>query len=243
MLYASEREQLLDILWSLKTYQLIDCSGGALSLRCGEHILITTTGSAFRRWQLGPTDFIVLDADGGVVERSDRLGPAGTPIHLALYHLFPACGAVIHAHSPYSLAFAARGRTIPSETNLLDTLGEVPCLVADDRTVKSEVREAGVAVEVPAGVVQRPDVYAINTRYLIPQLANVLLHRRDELGRHGLTFTVYRHGVFAFARSADEAFENLVRVETSARTHILARVIDRAGLDERVGQPTADRGE
>lgn len=226
MLYVEQREKLLEVLSELKTQDLIDCVGGALSMRCSDHhMIITTTGSAFKRWNIDRRDFIVLDWNGNIVESSERLGPSGTPVHLEIYKTFPESQSIVHTHSPYSLVFAALKMPVPSSINAMDTLGEIPCLYADDYTIKQEFKKNPVSLQVPEGMAQRPEVYAINTLHLIPQMKEKLLPRQAELSRHGLAFTVYKHGIYVFARSADEAFENLVRIETSARTHIFSQLV------------------
>lgn len=225
MLYKPQREKLLSVLEDLKTYRLIDPSGGDLSLRCSdEHIIISPTGAAFRRWHIASEDWVVLDLKGNVIERGQYLGPGETPVALALYNLFPECHAYIHSHTKYSLAFASVGMSIPSTTNLMDTLGEIPCLRADDRVIKQSIKEQA-PINIPPGMVQRPDVAAIFLFHIIPQIKESMLPRRDELHKHGLAFTVYKHGVFVFAHSIDEAFENLMRVETSACNYILTNFI------------------
>ncbi len=149
---------------------------------------------------------------------------------MAIYELFDQCGAIIHSHTPFSRAFAALGRAVPNCLNAADTLGAVPCLAANDAEVKSSYRADPTPFDMPEGMVQRPDVAVINVLHLIPQLKEEMSGRAEELRRHGLAFTVYRHGVFAFARNLDEAFDNLNRVESSARTAIhLATLM--GGLD------------
>ncbi len=49
--------------------------------------------------------------------------------------------------------------------------------------------------------------------------------RSQELKRHGLVFTVYKHGIFVLARNIDEAFDNLLRVEKNAQTQIFASML------------------
>jgi ribulose-5-phosphate 4-epimerase/fuculose-1-phosphate aldolase len=221
MLYINERTQALEILEELKRHNLIDCVGGAISMRCNEnHMIITTTGSAFKRWNITEDDFIVLNLKGDIIEASSRLGPSGTPLHLGIYESFPECKSIIHTHSQYSLAFASLGLSVPSSINATDVLGEVPCFICDDQSVKQQLAENPLNLQIPAGIVQRQDVFAINTMYLLPQLKEKLLPRRMELLRHGLAFTVYRHGIYVMAKNINEAFENLVRVETNARTYI-----------------------
>lgn len=231
MKYSEERTQLVNIIDELRRWDLLDCGGGAVSARLSSgDILMSTTGSAFRRWKVGPEDFVVLTSDGSIVEQTGGLGASGTPIHLAIYELFDRCGAIIHSHTAYSRAFAALGRSVPNCLNTLDTLGAVPCLAANDAEVKAAYRARPIPFDMPEGVVQRPDVAAVNVLHLIPELKQKMLARAGELNHHGLAFTLYRHGVFAFARNLDEAFDNLNRVESGARTAIhLATLM--GGLD------------
>ncbi len=231
MKYLEERSQLVSVIEDLIRRSMLDCAGGAVSLRLSSgDLLMSTTASAFRRWKVGVEDFIVLAPDGRIVEQTRGLGASGTPIHLAIYEQFPACGAVIHAHSPYSLAFASLGVSLPSCTNQLDTLGEVPCLAAADAAVKASYLANPIPFDMPEGIVQRADVAAVNVLHLVPQLVARLGPRRGELERHGLAFLVYRHGVFAFARLIDEAFDNLHRVEVGARTALYQATL-KSGMD------------
>ncbi len=226
MLFESERKQLLDVLEDLKRDHFIDAGGGALSLRCDDdRVLMTVTASAFRRWNIGPEDFTVVGLDGTLIEAGSALAASGAPIHLSIYSSFPKARAVLHTHSPYTLVFAALNAPVPSVTNGSDTLGEVPCLYCEDAEVKEAARRNASNTRVPSGIVQRPDVYAVNTNFLIPQLLDKFLQRADELERHGLAFTVYRHGIYLFARTVDETVENLARLEASARTAILSQAV------------------
>lgn len=219
MRYESERELIINTVRDMERWGMLDTNGGAVSVRADSgDILITVTGAPFTRWQIGPRDVIVLTLDGDIVERTGALGVSGTAIHLAIYQAFRRCGGIVHAHSPYSLAFASLGMSVPSVINQLDTLGEVPCLAADDTAVKADIATGRYTVDIPPGISQRADVAAINVHHLIPQLHAKLGSRADELTRHGLAFLLYRHGAFAFARGLYEAVDNLARVEASART-------------------------
>lgn len=78
MRHPAEREQLLTIIADLLRFQLLDPAGGAVSLRLSTgDILMSTTGSAFRRWNITPDDFILLTPDGGR-RRSPRPAPKET---------------------------------------------------------------------------------------------------------------------------------------------------------------------
>ena len=233
MLYEAERQLLVDTVNDMVRWGLIETTGGGLSVRTDNgDIIITATGSAFARWKITPRDMTVISSTGELRERTSGIAPVGALIHMAAYDMFPDCGAVVHAHNAYVLAFASLGMGIPSCVNQLDTLGEVPCLIADDTAVKGDVLrgESGAPlVQLPDGIAQRPEIAAVDTYQLIPQLREKLGSRAEELKRHGLACAVYRHGAFAFARGLTEAVENLARVEMSARTAVFQAIL-RGGL-------------
>lgn len=225
MLYTEERKYLLSVRDDLIKFRLLECTGGMLALRCGaDHLLFSVTGEAFRRWHVGLEDFIVTDYAGNVVEKHTHMAAAGFLIGLELFNRFPACNAVLHAHSEYSLAFAALDRTVPPAAHLMQTLGEVPCLRVEDERIKEEYLRQPYPVTVPAAMNHRPEIVAVNQQ-LIPQIKQRLGHRAHELERHGLAFTVYQHGIYVLARNMDEAFNNLARVEASARTYLYGSLI------------------
>lgn len=226
MRFEAERDLVCNAIARLKDWGLLDMTGGAVSVRTADGvILVTPSGTSFRAWQMVPSDVIALSPQGDIVDRSSRLAASGTQLHLAIYEMFPDVNAVVHCHAPYSLAFASLGLPVPSVTNQVDTLGEIPCLIADDAAVKKQVRSGRPTVPVPEGIVQRPDVNAVNVVELIPQLRDHLQPRADEITRHGLAFTIYRHGAVAMARSLYEATENLARVEVSARTALFQAIL------------------
>jgi ribulose-5-phosphate 4-epimerase/fuculose-1-phosphate aldolase len=228
--FEAERDLVCNAIARLKDWGLLDMTGGAVSVRAADGtILVTPSGTSFQAWQMVPSDVIALSPTGEIVDRSSRLAASGTQLHLAIYDTFSHVGAVVHCHAPYSLAFASLGVPVPSVTNQADTLGEIPCLVADDAAVKEQVRSGQLTMSVPEGIVQRPDVNAVNLTQLIPQLREHFLPRADEITRHGLAFTIYRHGAVAMARGLYEAGENLARVEVSARTALFQAIL-RGGI-------------
>jgi ribulose-5-phosphate 4-epimerase/fuculose-1-phosphate aldolase len=75
-------------------------SSGNLSVRDGERILMTGTGTSLGALQI--TDIAVLGADGTHLD-----GPKPSKevsLHLALYAKNPDHSAVVHVHSPYAVA-------------------------------------------------------------------------------------------------------------------------------------------
>jgi methylthioribulose-1-phosphate dehydratase len=84
-------------------------TAGNLSLRVpdgGDHALITASGRS--KGRLSPVDAVeVRLSDGQPVDPGGLRASAETPIHAALLRLFDDCGAVAHAHPPYSTVVAS----------------------------------------------------------------------------------------------------------------------------------------
>ena len=73
-------------------------------------VVIKPSGVDYAAMQ--PTDMVVTDLDGNMVE--GKLNPStDLPTHLELYKAFEAIGGVAHTHSPHATAFAQAGRDIP----------------------------------------------------------------------------------------------------------------------------------
>lgn len=78
---------------------------GNLSARCGDMVVITSSGVA--NGYLTENDFAVVDFDGNVIEgekpSSERM------LHIEFYKKRPEMNYVMHVHSPYLTAFASAG--------------------------------------------------------------------------------------------------------------------------------------
>lgn len=78
---------------------------GNLSARCGDMVVITSSGVA--NGYLTENDFAVVDFDGNAIEgkkpSSERM------LHIEFYKKRPEMNYVMHAHSPYLTAFASAG--------------------------------------------------------------------------------------------------------------------------------------
>ncbi|WP_410631214.1 class II aldolase/adducin family protein [Amycolatopsis sp. cmx-4-83] len=217
--HEAERHHIIRSVSDMTRWGTLDPAGGSVSVRAGSgNIVSTTASSAFVRWDITARNLMVYSPEGSIVERATDLAPPDAPLHMAIYREFPNCNAIVHSHAPYSLAFASLGLGVPSCTNKLDTMGEVPCFTSDDPAVKEDVLTGRVDIEVAECMGSRPDVIAGYLLTVNPQMLEHFGPRAGELDRHGLGFVVYRHGVFVFARHLDEAVENLTRIEVSART-------------------------
>jgi ribulose-5-phosphate 4-epimerase/fuculose-1-phosphate aldolase len=82
----------------------LTCStGGNISARSGDIILISKTDTSFSR--LRPEDIIACDLFGNPLEDGKPSKEVG--FHAAVYQQSAALGAVVHLHSPYSIALGA----------------------------------------------------------------------------------------------------------------------------------------
>lgn len=78
---------------------------GNLSARCGDMVVITSSGVA--NGYLTENDFAVVDFDGNAIDgekpSSERM------LHIEFYKKRPEMNYVMHVHSPYLTAFASAG--------------------------------------------------------------------------------------------------------------------------------------
>lgn len=75
-------------------------ASGNLSVRRGDRVWITPTGSSLRG--LDPDSLACLDLEGGVV--GGEPPSKEYPFHLAIYRTRPETGAVVHLHAPHCTA-------------------------------------------------------------------------------------------------------------------------------------------
>lgn len=211
--------------------QLSDSTGFSISARIKgtDAILVDKSGTGFRHNQITPKDLILINEDGELLyadknSDNDRLAPVNVAIHLAGYRTTPARGC-IHWHDPWTIAFAAQGLSIKPYSLQSKLIGEVPCIKIDDRKLKAEYLAEKIKVEVPSGLHSRPDVY-----YVMEQVAvaaeRILKSRVAELDKHGLVVTHFEHGLFAWGRSVEKAFENGYRSVRNAQAQLFSKLVD-----------------
>lgn len=81
---------------------LVHAEGGNTSIRIGNEIWITQTGTVLGR--LTENDLTRLSLNGELL--SGGKPSKEWPMHLAFYHARPQAGAVIHIHPTYSIAYS-----------------------------------------------------------------------------------------------------------------------------------------
>jgi ribulose-5-phosphate 4-epimerase/fuculose-1-phosphate aldolase len=225
-------EEMQEIASQLYNWNWIDTTGGSMSIRLPQSsnlFALTPTHSGFRRWKLTEDGLVVLnyDLELSPTSTSRYYAHPSAIVHAFIFKEFPQVGSIIHAHSPYSLAFSVGCKPIIPVTLHSQILGEVPCLLSDADEWKnrstSTVNER--EHQITTGVVGY--TYAMDHfKKLLEVILGKFRPREQELKRHGLAFTVYKHGIFVMARTLSEAFDNLIRVERNAQVQFLSNKLN-----------------
>ena len=134
---ASLRRQVCDLHQDLVRYQLVVWTAGNVSARVPGADLFVIKPSGVDYDRLTPEAMIVCDLDGAVVD-GDLSPSSDTAAHAYVYRHLPDVGGVVHTHSTYASAWAARGEPVPCVlTAMADEFGaEIPvgpfALIGDD---------------------------------------------------------------------------------------------------------------
>ncbi|MFJ4046207.1 L-ribulose-5-phosphate 4-epimerase [Microbacterium sp. NPDC089987] len=100
----------------LVRYGLVVWTGGNVSGRVPGADLFVIKPSGVSYDDLAASNMILCDLDGNVIpgsEGSDRSPSSDTAAHAYVYRHMPEVGGVVHTHSTYAVAWAARGEEIP----------------------------------------------------------------------------------------------------------------------------------
>lgn len=130
MLYEKQRAAVAETALGLLTTGLIVNTSGNVSIRVGEHVVITPSGRDYK--SLTPRDIAVVDLKGKVID-GEMLPSSETPLHLSVYASNVEVGAIVHAHSIYATAISTILDSLPTiHYQMVDLGGAVP--VAPYRT-------------------------------------------------------------------------------------------------------------
>jgi L-ribulose-5-phosphate 4-epimerase len=131
------RTQVAALHAELVRYGLVVWTAGNVSARVPGHDLLVIKPSGVSYDDLTPESMIVCDLDGTVVE-GDLAPSSDTAAHAYVYRHMPHIGGVVHTHSTYACAWAARREPVPCVlTAMADEFGaEIPigpfALIGDD---------------------------------------------------------------------------------------------------------------
>ncbi|MEH3140770.1 MAG: L-ribulose-5-phosphate 4-epimerase [Mycobacterium kyogaense] len=134
---ADLRRQVCDLHRHLTQYELVIWTAGNVSARVPGRDLMVIKPSGADYDSMTPADMVVCDLYGTLVD--GELSPSSdTAAHAYVYRHMPHVGGVVHTHSTYATAWAARGEPIPCVLTMIadEFGGDIPvgpfALIGDD---------------------------------------------------------------------------------------------------------------
>ena len=134
---AQLRREVADLHAELPRWGLVVWTAGNVSARVPGRDLLVIKPSGVGYDELSPEAMVVTDLKGNLVE-GDRSPSSDTAAHAYVYEHMPEIGGVVHTHSTYATAWAARGEPIPCVLTMMadEFGGEIPmgpfALIGDD---------------------------------------------------------------------------------------------------------------
>lgn len=131
------REQLSGLHAELIRNQLVVWTAGNIAARVPGHDLMVIKPSGVPYDELTPEAMVVCDLHGTVVD-GDRAPSSDSAAAAYIFRTMPHVGGVVHTHSTYATAWAARGEAIPCVLTMMadEFGGEIPigpfALIGDD---------------------------------------------------------------------------------------------------------------
>jgi L-ribulose-5-phosphate 4-epimerase len=159
------RRQVCELHAELTRYGLVAWTAGNVSGRVPGTDLFVIKPSGLSYDLLTPDGMIMCDLDGNKIQ-GDLAPSSDTAAHAYVYRAMPHVGGVVHTHSPYASAWAARAEPIPCVlTAMADEFGgEVPvgpfALIGNDdigQGIVATLRES----RSPTVLMQNHGVFAI----------------------------------------------------------------------------------
>ncbi|RNM16608.1 L-ribulose-5-phosphate 4-epimerase [Nocardioides pocheonensis] len=162
---AALRREVCALHAELTRYQLVVWTAGNVSARVPGRDLLVIKPSGVSYDALTPENMVVCDLDGRVVE-GDHAPSSDTEAQAYVYRHLPEVGGVVHTHSTYATAWAARAEPIPCVLTMVadEFGGEVPvgpfAIIGDDsigRGIVETLRDS----RSPAVLMQNHGVFAV----------------------------------------------------------------------------------
>ena len=131
------RETVAHLHGELTRNGLVTWTAGNVSARVPGRDLMVIKPSGVSYDELTPASMVVCDLHGTVVD-GEHAPSSDTAAHAYVYRHMPEVGGVVHTHSTYATAWAARGEPIPCVLTMVadEFGGEVPvgpfALIGDD---------------------------------------------------------------------------------------------------------------
>jgi L-ribulose-5-phosphate 4-epimerase len=134
---ASVRREVCDLHAELPRNDLVVWTAGNVSARVPGQDLLVIKPSGVSYDELTPDNMVVCDLAGNLVE-GEHSPSSDTAAHAYVYAHMPEVNGVVHTHSTYATAWAARGEPIPCVLTMMgdEFGGEIPigpfALIGDD---------------------------------------------------------------------------------------------------------------
>ncbi|HEX6341032.1 L-ribulose-5-phosphate 4-epimerase [Umezawaea sp.] len=134
---ADLRRTVAELHGELTRYGLVMWTAGNVSARVPGEDLMVIKPSGVSYDELTAATMVVTDLHGELVE-GDLAPSSDTAAHGYVYRHMPEVGGVVHTHSPYATAWAARGEPIPCVLTMMadEFGGDVPvgpfAMIGDD---------------------------------------------------------------------------------------------------------------
>jgi L-ribulose-5-phosphate 4-epimerase len=113
---ARMRDEIAELHAELTRYELVVWTGGNISGRVPGADLFVIKPSGVSYDDLSPSNQILCDLDGNVIPStpgSERNPSSDTAAHAYIYRNMADVHGIVHTHSTYATAWAARGEEIP----------------------------------------------------------------------------------------------------------------------------------
>ena len=131
------RRSVSELHSELTRYELVIWTAGNVSARVPGRELLVIKPSGVSYDELEPDAMVVTDLDGTLVD-GERSPSSDTAAHGYVYRQMPEVGGVVHTHSSYATAWAARAEPIPCVLTMIadEFGGDIPvgpfALIGDD---------------------------------------------------------------------------------------------------------------
>jgi L-ribulose-5-phosphate 4-epimerase len=162
---AAVRREVSSLHAELVRYNLVAWTAGNVSGRVPGADLFIIKPSGVDYDEIAPDNMILCKLDGSVVE-GDLSPSSDTAAHAYVYREMPEVGGVVHTHSTYATAWAARGEPVPCVlTAMADEFGgDIPvgpfALIGNDDIGQGIVRTLRGSRS-PAVLMQNHGVFTI----------------------------------------------------------------------------------
>ncbi len=159
------REEVCALHEQLTRYGLVVWTAGNVSARVPGADVMVIKPSGVSYDELTPENMVVTDLHGDVLE-GDLAPSSDTAAQAYVYRYMPDVGGIVHTHSTFATAWAARAEPIPCVLTMMadEFGGEVPvgpfALIGDD-SIGRGIVETLRSSKSPAVLMQNHGVFAI----------------------------------------------------------------------------------